>query len=273
VLFVVDRVAAGSLGSDVSAPLVTSHRSRQEKPPWREQSSLRGTVEAQFLRATLLGESVVPYRVASSLTSVCPVDAGGMPISAARAMAEGYVHLARWLGDVERAWAQGGGKGSIIERLDYHRQLSAQFPIAPLRVLYSASGTLPAAAVLRDSEAVIEHKLYWAPIADEAEALYLAAILNSETARSRVAHMQSKGQWGARDFDKVIFELLIPKFDPGESVHSDLSALAGRAEKIAAQVDLGGVGFVAARGRVREALREDGVAAEIDALVAKLLDG
>jgi hypothetical protein len=36
---------------------------------------------------------------------------------------------------------------------------------------------------------------------------YLASIFNSETARSRTENLQSRGQWGACDFDKVIFNL------------------------------------------------------------------
>ena len=71
------------------------------------------------------------------------------------------------------------------------------FPMPSVRVIYAASGTLPAAAILSDQEAVLEHKLYWAATGKR-EANYLIAILNSETTRSRVAHMQSRGQWGTR---------------------------------------------------------------------------
>ena len=45
------------------------------------------------------------------------------------------------------------------------------------------------------------------------KARYLASILNSETARSRAAAYQARGQWGARHFDKVMFNLPIPRFD------------------------------------------------------------
>jgi hypothetical protein len=81
------------------------------------------------------------------------------------------------------------------------------------------------------------------------EARYLIAILNSETARARAAQFQSRGQWGARDFDKVIFNLPIPRFDGGESLHLDLAAAAARAEEAAALVELpDGAKFQRARG-------------------------
>ncbi|MGH6980115.1 MAG: hypothetical protein ACREFC_02815, partial [Stellaceae bacterium] len=104
------------------------------------------------------------------------------------------------------------------------------------------------------------------------EGFYLLAILNSETTRSQVEQYQSRGQWGARDFDKVMFNLPIPRFDEQIELHRDLAAAAERAEKIAAQVVIPeSVKFQRARGLVREALAEAGVSPEIDRLVAELL--
>ena len=117
-------------------------------------------------------------------------------------------------------------------------------------------------------------KLYWSAPASEAEARFLAALLNSETTRARAEAWQSRGQWGARDFDKVIFNLPIPRFDAKDKLHKSLAAAAAQAEEIAAAVPLpDGVKFQRARGLVRVALKEAGVSDKIDALVARLLDG
>ncbi len=119
---------------------------------------------------------------------------------------------------------------------------------------------------------MIENLLYWASFEDEREALYLTAILNSETTRERVAQYQARGQWGARHFDKVMFNLPIPRFDPKQRLHLALVKTAERAEQIAADVVLPeGVRFQRARGLVRTALAEAGMAQEIDRLVAELL--
>ena len=80
-------------------------------------------------------------------------------------------------------------------------------------MVYAKAGTLPAACLVRD-EVIIDHMLYRSSPRNESEGYYLAAILNSETSRSRVAAMQARGQWGARHFDKVMFNLPIPLFDP-----------------------------------------------------------
>jgi hypothetical protein len=167
-----------------------------------------------------------------------------------------------------------GGDLTLCERWNYHNELGAQFPLAPLRVVYSKAGAQPAACVLRDSIAVLDHKLYWSTASSVGEARYLAAILNSETARERAAKYQSRGQWGARDFDKVVFNLPIPRFDAKNKLHRDLAVAAEKAEAVAAAVPLPeGVKFQRARAVVRAALTEAGLAERIDSLVAKLLDG
>jgi hypothetical protein len=119
---------------------------------------------------------------------------------------------------------------------------------------------------------VIDHKLYWIKPASEDEAHYLTGILNSETARSRAERFQSRGQFGARDFDKVMFNLPIPLFKASEPLHLELAQAGAQAETVAANVELKeGEKFQRARKRVRDALAEDGIGGEIEKLVEKLL--
>lgn len=174
----------------------------------------------------------------------------------------------------EAVWnAHRPSKISLIQQFDYYGKLSAQFPIRPLRIVYAASGTLPAACILYNSNAVIEHKLYSTSVTVRNEAFYLAALLNSEISRRRVAALQSRGQWGARDFDKVIFTLPISRFDATLGLHKDLAAAAAEAERIAAAFELPEtVKFQRARKLIRDALTESGIAPQIDELVARLLD-
>jgi hypothetical protein len=100
----------------------------------------------------------------------------------------------------------------------------------------------------------------------------LCAILNSETARARAERYQSRGQFGARDFDKVMFNLPIPIFDAKQSLHRELAEAGAHAEAIAANVELKeSEKFQRARKRVRDALAEDGIGGDIEKLVEKLL--
>jgi hypothetical protein len=269
----VDRKHSGRLGSNAAAPLVGSRRSAQEKRPWRDLPDRQGNVEQAFLRPVLLGESILPYRLFSVFEGVVPTTEGGRLLDSDRADEEGFAHLAEWMRSAELAWDENGkGKRKFVEQLDYIGQLSSQFPIAPVRVAYAASGTLPAAVVLRDHRAVIEHKLYWSKPASENEAYYLCAILNSETARSQAERYQSRGQFGARDFDKVMFNLPIPLFKATEALHRELAEAGAQAEVVAASVELKeGEKFQRARKRVRDALAEDGIGGDIEKLVEKLL--
>ncbi|MEK7847587.1 MAG: hypothetical protein AAB270_01550, partial [Chloroflexota bacterium] len=185
----------------------------------------------------------------------------------------GYSHLAKWLANAERLWSEHGQAGiSFTAQIDYYGKLTVQFPLALLRVVYSTSGTLPAASVVSDARGIIDTKLYWTRVDVKQEARYLLAILNSETARQRAEHLQSRGQWGARDFHKVILSLPIPRFDASNKLHRALARAAVHAEQVAAGVKLPeGIHFVKARHLIRQALREDGIAQEIDGLVVKLL--
>jgi hypothetical protein len=273
-LVLVDRRTSGRLGADPSAPSVASRRSPQEKKPWKSLAGIEHRVESEFLRPILLGESVLPYRVWNTFEGVIPVTQDGEILDALSAANRGYAGLHQWMTKAEAVWNEHRpSERTFVGLLNYINQLSSQFPLAPLRVVYAASGTNPAACVLRSSMGIVEHKLYWRKGATEEEALYLAAILNSETARARTAALQSRGLFGARDFDKVIFSLPIPRFDQGIALHGDLAVAARGAETVAAAVPLPeGVRFQRARKLVRDALTEAGIAARIDGLVARLLD-
>lgn len=275
-LNLVERKSMGRLGADPGAPMVMSRRSSLEKPPWREQAGIENQVEAEFLRPVLLGESILPYRLVRTFEGVIPVASDGVVLSASTAVGEkrSYDKLAGWMQKAEALWDEhsASGRMTLIERWNFQRGLSNQFPIPALRVVYAASGTLPAAIVLRDEKAIIEHILYWAKAGSEEEAHYLTAIFNSETARSRATHFQARGQFGARHFDKVMFNLPIPLFRASEPLHRELAEAGALAETVAASVELKkGEKFQRARKRVRDALAEDGIGGDIEKLVEKLL--
>jgi hypothetical protein len=202
------------------------------------------------------------------------VTARGAVLDAQAAANRGFSGLHGWMSAAEAIWNANSESASmkLIDRWNYHNELGAQFPLSRLRVVYAKAGTLPAASLVRD-ESIIDHMLYWAGPRSEPEAYFLAAIFNSETSRARVAEMQSRGQWGARHFDKVMFNLPIPQFEASEQLHNDLAAAAAEAERIAAAVELPEtVKFQRARKLVRDALTDSGIAPHIDDLVARLLN-
>jgi hypothetical protein len=275
-LCLVERVSLGRIGPDPSAPWVKSRRVTAEKSPWKELPSIEHAVEADFLRPVLLGESILPYRLFQYFEGVIPVWGETVLDSmSASNPSIGFDKLSGWLKLAEKLWQKNKAEATSLtwaEQQNYNGKLSSQFPVSALRVVYSKSGTQPAATVIRDERAIIDHMLYWTAPLNEQAAYYITAILNSEAARSRAAHFQARGQFGARHFDKVMFNLPIPLFDASKALHRDLAAAGAEAERVAGLVEIPeGERFVAARQRVRRALVADGIGGDIEKLVEKLL--
>ena len=277
-LCLVEQPPPTRLGIDQNAPPIESRRSRQEKDPWKNLPALSGQIERQFLRPVYLGESILPHRAFRPVEGIIPYHndpkGKGAMLSEDGAMNRGFMHLRAWMKQAETLWNQHGkGAFSFVEQIDYYGKLSSQFPIPRLRVVYTTSGTLPAACILRDREAVIDCKLYWTRCRILDEAFYLTAILNAESLRRRIAAMQSRGQWGARDIHKLMFTQPIALYDADNRLHQELAAAGRHAEKQAAKLHLPpNTHFIAARKAVRAALQDCGLSRDIDALVERLLD-
>lgn len=266
--------SVGGLGLPANQTMVTSKRSRQEKSPWKELPD-RGPipVETQFIRPVHLGATTLPHRLLAPEHAVIPWT--DHLLHGTDPELDRYPRLAAWLREGERLWREmppSPPNLSLDERLDFQRTLRAQFPIPPQRVVYTKSGTTLAAARIEDDRAVIDHKLYWAAVSGAAEGRYLCAVLNASVTGELVAPLQSRGLFGARDFDMYVWYLPIPTYDPDNARHAELSDLGRHAEEVAAAVTLpDGIGFQKARALVREALQKSGIAHEIDTAVRALI--
>jgi len=65
-----------------------------------------------------------------------------------------------------------------------------------------------------------------APVSGAAEARYLTVILNSDVLTQLVRLPQGRGEHNPRDFDKYIFQLPIPLYQPTCEEHQQLVHLA-----------------------------------------------
>jgi hypothetical protein len=73
----------------------------QEKKPWKELKGIENQVEKQFVQRTLLGESILPYRVFRPFEAVIPMTEEGEILDAKAALARGFDHLAGWMRKAE----------------------------------------------------------------------------------------------------------------------------------------------------------------------------
>ena len=276
--FLIEREPAGRLGASRSAPRVRGREGPMDKEPWRRVPPPVGPVEVQFLRPLLLGESVAPFRLLEPALAVVPVD-GQTVLNADAAAGLGYRHLAVWMRDIEAKWAAHASRNAaglprmtLQQRIDHMRTLSLQVAAPAPKIAYTKAGTRLSAALVTDPSVIIDHMAYWAPIRSLDEARYLCAIINSDTALQRVIPMQARGWRDPRHFDNLLWELPIPEFDNGALLHGDLAEAGAEAEAIAETVVLPEGDYRRKRRAIRDALAATGLAARMDALVARLLN-
>jgi len=272
-LFLIKADKVTPLGNITGQRSVRSRRSLNEKAPWKLLPDLRGTVEEEFIFPTYLGECILPFRCLTPVQAIIPWDGQRLLHDGDQRLSR-YPGLADWWHKAETTWARhdSSHRLSLIERLDFRRGVTRQLPPPERRVVYSKSGAYMAAAIVTEPAAIIDHKLYWGPVTGLDEARYLTAILNSTAVTMAVRPMQARGEHNPRDFDKYIFQLPIPQYDPSDAAHAQLVALAERAEHVAIRTILPQTRFELQRKCIRQELARDGVGADIDAIVKALLD-
>jgi hypothetical protein len=102
-------------------------------------------VRKGFVVRVHLGETLVPFRLLDPSQAVLPITA--CEILDQRAI-DNYPDLSKWWTEAENKWnahKSESDASALLDRIDYHRQLSAQLPAARHRVLYTASGNTLAA--------------------------------------------------------------------------------------------------------------------------------
>lgn len=270
VLTLVNELPAGPLGVGAGRVRVESRRSSTEKKPWKLLAPPARVVESKFVREVHLGETLVPYRMREGRKAVLPIS--GTAILTTSEI-ESYGDLSAWWTQAEMLWDANKSESdasTLLERLDYLGQLRAQLPVAAHRVLYTKSGNNLCGARLSNSDAVIDHILYWGNANSKHEAQFLVGILNSATLLERVKPLQAIGLFGARHFDKNVFAVPFDLYDPGNLDHEELVELVSQAEDLATEVDLD-ANFLKARRQTKAAIDASGLASKIEETVARIL--
>ena len=278
--------------------MVNPRRGTQDKAPWRDLdlTEITGqTIETAHVYDVHLGETLVPYATLEPLRAVLPLRRGDRMLAKDSSAVGGVKPSGiesrmrgRWQ-NVSRTWDSNktaANKLSLLERLDYHGELTAQIEWQldhggmPVRVFYTGYGA-PTAALVSDSKAVVDHKLYWIPVRDSAEAHYLLAIVNSDSLAETVNALTTPNWAGnTRDLHKQLWKLPIPRYDEGIGLHRDLAS-AGKAAAAGVQVVLAKLReergdkltVTIARRDIRKWLRSSKEGAAVERLVGELLGG
>ena len=272
----VEDAPSQPLGMGAGRRYVRSRRTSRERAPYSGLPSLEGSIESRFIYPIYLGESVVPYRTLEPLEAVIPYEReSGELLSGASPHIDAYPGLADWWRSAEETQLKhrSSERLTLTERVNYHGEFTAQFPIAEHRVVYPMSGKNLLAARVSGKDAVIDYKLYWSAVDTISETRYLCAILNSTVLTRAINPLQSQGQWGPRDFCKVMWSLPIERFNPIDPRHAELTRLAAEAEEIANFVQVDPAKDVrVARKRIREAIAAESAGRRIDEIVGDMLN-
>lgn len=272
----VEELPAGPLGSPSGEIRVRSRKTAFEKKPWRTLPPIEGSVEEGFVFPIHAGETIVPYRALSPLQGVVPWD-GSRLLDRTSDLLARYPGLGTWWAQAEDLWEKhrASDRLTLRQQLDYMHKLRGQFlsngSCAEIRLVYTKSGMYLAAAIITDVRALIDTKLYWVACSDLDEARFLCATLNAEVTTLSVRAFQARGEHNPRDFDKYVWQLPIPGFDPAIPLHARIAHLAGEAEAVVAGLTLPETRFEKQRRFVREHLAATDVGKAVEGAVSELL--
>jgi hypothetical protein len=158
----------------------------------------------------------------------------------------------------------------LIERLNFRGELTKQFPIPSMRIVYNKSGMHLVAALVTDIRAVINSGLYWATAATIGEGHYLCAILNSPVATDLVRPYMSYGK-DERDIHKHVWELPVQEYDANNANHALLASLGELASALSHSVSItADLHFSAQRREIRKALADSTIGPRIDQIVFEM---
>ena len=194
-LFFVETVPHTAMIPAANTTNVRARQGSQDRIKYDGQLHLLdGVIHNDHLFDVYLGECVVPYVALEPLKAVLPVHRPTMTLPL---LPDGSLDVAALHPTMQRRWDnaavlfrdahQNQVIKDLYDRLNYQRILASQLEYlqgaitgdGTIRVAYTQAGH-PTAAVIRDSNAIVDRKLYQTICQSENEANYLLAIINSD---------------------------------------------------------------------------------------------
>ncbi len=296
-LFFVNEVENPAIVQAGQTVTVNPRRGSQDKEPWRslDLGAITGqTIESSHLFEVHLGETLVPYATLEPLKAFLPLKRWDTEIPTATNGVGGIKlgGLARLMRDrwrtISELWESNKttvNRLNLLEQLDYMHKLASQLDWRqdpaerPVRVLYSDGGR-PTASVVVDAPTIVDSGLYWVTCNSLQEAVYLAAVINSQVLTTAVEPLMPKGQFGARHLHKHLWRLPIPEFDPTDELHvciaeAGKTAAEGVGEQLEQLREERGpkLTVTIARRELRKWLRESAEGKAVEEVVGELLGG
>lgn len=284
------------LGSNFDCPSVRSVKNSLAKSPWKT-IIMNGNVESEFLHSTIISSDIVPFGHIKKRLVLLPlfVDSDNT-IEMLTSYNQDKIfgkQISKYLEIAEQHWKENASinsrRMSIYTRLNYHNSLINQHPKAKFKVLYVTSATYMTSCVINNydqmtlkigennmiiSNIFSDSTTYWYDAENLDEAHYLCSIFNSKLLDKKIKPYQPRGAFGgARHIHKTPLMFNIPKFDPNNSDHLELSKLSKMCSDKSSQItaamsEIKSIGTV--RSKIRKKLNDE--FQQIDSIVGSLLE-
>ena len=255
-LFFVETVPHTAMLPAANTTNVKPRLGSQDKINYEGQlNRLEGVVSNDHLFDVYLGECIAPYVALEPLKAALPVHRANMTMPLNHDDCECNKHdaclleIAELHSTMQRRWNnaaemyRGTHKNQAIKdlfsNLNHLNKLTSQLEYLQsaitgdetVRVAYTTQGQ-PTAAIIKDKQAILDHKLYQTICKSVAEACYLTVVLNSDELATR-ARPFCTTNWAKkiRDFHKHGWKLPIPRYDASDPLHVRLSELGKTAEQ------------------------------------------
>jgi hypothetical protein len=233
------------VGRITSAPLMrTSERAArmaEQQNTAYKNIVIEKNIEKDYFYATLLGADILPFCNLPFRLVALPINPSGQfyrVVKKEDVLSIGHTNFYSWLSDAETYWKEGRkskiSKMDMYARLNRNNGISKQDSSSRFVILYNSAGRNNLVSCVANLEVaknisfngiysrgfIGEHKTCLYYTQDESEAYYLTSIFNSNYAFDIVKRIKS-----ARDIEKKILELPIPRYNSLENTHIILSQL------------------------------------------------
>ncbi|MFQ6071495.1 MAG: Eco57I restriction-modification methylase domain-containing protein, partial [Methanosarcinales archaeon] len=223
------------------------------KDPWK--IVLEGTIEDDFLYATLLAWEIIPFGYIKLHPAILPIREhfnGYRLLNSNELQRSGFTCTEEWLKKAQEIWRKRRTKKSekrfpsLLDRLNYNNLLTLQEPSKRYVVLYNATGTNLVSCVIdkpslpyfmangkevKPKGFIVDVKTWFFETESEKEAYYLSAIFNSEIISEIIKPLQPRGLFGARAIHRRPLLFAIPEFDGNDDRHLNLADIGKECHK------------------------------------------
>ena len=236
--------------------------SRSRHGIWSQINLPMRIIEDQCIRNVAYADDLAPFRIISQSFACLPPNDAFLSDDPIAAITDYRYFTKHWY-EADALWRKHHGQtppATLLDRVNHQNKLANQLKSAKnYRVAYPGSGRWMFGVAI-PPDIVVNHGCIYVELETQEEANYLASVFTADALQN--AYLTS--QVTDRHFDlNPLRSIPIPTYNPKDPTHSRLATLGNRATEVAAQVPPSG-GIATMRDAIRDALRQDGVMAEIN---------